>query len=102
MAKHLKMRTSDFSRKHCEKVADAFRLKEETPDCRFLEGKRCGIYEARPTQCRTWPFWPDVMSAKTWKKEVASFCPGVGKGRIWSKEEIQKILDEQTRSEDAL
>lgn len=47
--------------------------------CRFLEGGKCSVYEARPTQCRTWPYWPEHMNEKSWKA-VAKFCPGVGKG----------------------
>src|SRR5262249_44895681 len=93
IAKFLKISTSAFTKKHCEKdFSGQIRLKEERADknCMFLEGKRCGIYEARPTQCKTWPFWPEVMNSKTWKKEVASFCPGVGKGRLIPPEEIQK------------
>jgi Fe-S-cluster containining protein len=60
---------------------------------------RCSVYEGRPDQCRTWPFWPEVMDAKTWKKEVAAFCPGVGKGRLHSAEEIRKNLVLQSKSE---
>ena len=104
MAKHLKISTLSFTRKYCDKLGPAFHLKEDTknPDCMFLKNKRCSIYEGRPTQCRTWPFWPEVMAAKAWKKEVVSFCPGVGKGRVWTPEEIQTRLKEQSRSEDAL
>lgn len=29
------------------------------------------------------------MNAKAWKAEVESFCPGVGKGKVWSKAEIE-------------
>ncbi|MGZ5280435.1 MAG: YkgJ family cysteine cluster protein, partial [Pseudobdellovibrionaceae bacterium] len=54
---------------------------------------------ARPIQCRTWPFWPDVMNAKTWKKEVVTFCPGVGKGPIISAAKIRKVMKEQALSE---
>jgi hypothetical protein len=39
------------------------------------------------------------MSPKAWKKDVASYCPGVGKGRLYSEEEIVKILNEQLRNE---
>jgi Fe-S-cluster containining protein len=94
MAQHLKVSTSAFTRKYCQKYNGAFHLKEDriNPDCIFLEGKRCGIYEARPTQCRTWPFWPEVMNAKTWKKEVLSFCPGVGKGQTISAAKIKEQL----------
>lgn len=101
MAKVLKMRTGEFTKKYCEKTGGVYHLIEEKgkPDCMFLRGKRCGVYEGRPTQCRTWPFWPEVMEAKAWKKDVVEFCPGVGKGKIWSGDEIEKILNEQIKSE---
>lgn len=101
MAKVLKMRTGEFTKKYCQKTGGIWHLIEEKgkPDCLFLDGKRCGIYEGRPTQCRTWPFWPEVMEAKSWKKDVVHFCPGVGKGKIYSGEEIEAILREQKESE---
>lgn len=37
--------------------------------CSFLEGNRCGIYEARPEQCRSFPF--------AWS--VAEGCPELDK-----------------------
>lgn len=101
MAKHLKMTTRAFTLKHCERTNGAWHLIEDPkdPDCRFLDGKRCGVYLGRPTQCRTWPFWPEVMSAKAWKKEVVSFCPGVNKGPVISAERIRAQMEEQTESE---
>jgi uncharacterized protein len=104
MAEHLKLSLREFNRKYCDKTKGFFHLKEssERPECLFLEGKRCGIYKVRPTQCRTWPFWPEVMNAKTWNTEVKGFCPGVGKGRIWKPEEIEKLRTEQKHSENSL
>lgn len=101
MARHLKMRTSAFTKKYCTLDNGFYHLKEEkkNPDCLFLEGKRCGVYEGRPTQCRTWPFWPEIMNAKIWKKEVVSFCPGINKGPLIEAKMIEKILAEQTKSE---
>ena len=104
MADHLGLRIREFTRTYCEKTKGFYHLKEskQRPECLFLEGKKCGIYSARPTQCRTWPFWPEVMNAKTWNKEVKSFCPGVGKGRLWTKDEIEKNMRQQESSEKAL
>ncbi|MCE3009792.1 MAG: YkgJ family cysteine cluster protein [Proteobacteria bacterium] len=104
MAKHLGISTSVFTRKYCENKNGVFHLIEDpkNTDCMFLKDKKCSIYEARPTQCRTWPFWPEVMNAKTWKKEVMSFCPGVGKGPLIPAEKIKKTLKEQQRSEDQI
>lgn len=101
MAKHLGLKTDVFTKNYCEKSDGFFHLKEEegNPNCRFLKDNRCSVYEGRPTQCRTWPFWPEVMSAKSWKKEVASFCPGVGKGRVVSENEIKDQLELQKKAD---
>ena len=66
-----------------------------TKDCVFLRRidgqKRCTIYPVRPSQCRTWPFWPDNLAdADTWNK-AAQKCGGINRGRLYSFEEIEKI-----------
>ena len=39
--------------------------------CVFLENNQCSIYEARPVQCSTYPFWPNILkSEKAWNEEV--------------------------------
>src|SRR5688572_23557020 len=39
--------------------------------CVFLDGKRCRIYAVRPSQCRTYPLWPELLSSRTaWKTEA--------------------------------
>ena len=101
MALHLRLTTKEFSKQYCEKQDGIYHLKDgEEGRCQFLEDKRCGVYQGRPTQCRTWPFWPEVMDAKTWASDVATFCPGVGKGKVWTKEEITEQLKLQELSED--
>ena len=47
--------------------------------CIFLDPntKQCSIYEVRPTQCRTYPFWPQmVVSPFDWKV-AAMECEGI-------------------------
>ena len=39
-----------------------------------LEKKQCGVYEARPSQCRTFPFWEYF---KHNIKEVKEECPAI-------------------------
>lgn len=101
-ARVLKISTSAFTRKYCEKTGGIWHLKEDpkNPDCMFLKGKSCSIYEGRPTQCRTWPFWPEVMNAKAWAKDVKAFCPGVGRGPVIPAEDIERQLREQLKSEE--
>jgi Fe-S-cluster containining protein len=93
LAGHLGLRTAAFTRRYCAKTEGILHLKHPERDCAFLEQSRCRVYEARPTQCRTWPFWPENMKEKVWRTEVAPTCPGIGRGRRWSREEIQAILE---------
>ncbi|HTG01659.1 MAG TPA: YkgJ family cysteine cluster protein [Nitrospirota bacterium] len=92
MARFFKMSLESFTKKYVVREEGWFQLKYEGKDCPFLHKNRCSIYEARPWQCRTWPFWPENMNAAVWKKEVADYCPGVGKGRLFTAAEIDDIL----------
>jgi uncharacterized protein len=101
MAKVLGIPTKEFTKKYCAPQGGVYVLIEDpkNPDCMFLKNKRCTVYEGRPTQCRTWPFWPEVMNAKAGKKEITSFGPGVGKGELIPVEKIETAMAEQKRSE---
>jgi len=69
--------------------------KEEDGSCIFLgEDNLCSIYEARPLQCSTYPFWPRIMANKeSWNEEVRMADGEEGAGddtsseRYWSVEE---------------
>jgi uncharacterized protein len=102
LAKNLGLSTAQFTRKYCtyneEQTAWHLYERADNPDCLFLKNKQCSVYDGRPTQCRTWPFWPEVMTAKNWSEEVASFCPGVGRGRIWSAKEIEEVMAEDSEN----
>jgi Fe-S-cluster containining protein len=101
MARHFGLATREFTRKFCDKDSNGYwKVADFQEACRFLDGKKCSVYRARPAQCRTWPFWPEVMNARAWSKDVASFCPGVGKGRLWTRAEIEQQLSIQKNSED--
>lgn len=97
LARALGIPTRQFTRQYCEKTDGLFHLRESGPDCMFLVDRRCSVYEARPTQCRTWPFWPENMSARGWTA-VAADCPGIGKGEVVPRETIERILREQRAS----
>lgn len=101
IARHFGIPTREFTTKYCDRDSNGFwKVADFTKACRFLEGKRCSVYQARPTQCRTWPFWPEVLNARAWAKDVAAYCPGIGKGRTWTREEIERQLTIQRRSEE--
>ncbi len=53
--------------------------------------KNCKIYEARPTQCRTFPFWKSLVYRKEkWDKET-EMCRGIGEGRLYTEAEIDEL-----------
>jgi len=101
LAATLGMPTRQFTRRYCSKHEGMFHLGTEEESCVFLDGRRCSVYEGRPTQCRTWPFWPENMRSGKWGR-VAAFCPGVGKGEVIKPETIREVLKEQRRSTDDL
>lgn len=91
-AKFFGLTVARFQREHCETTEGHVHLKNPEADCAFLRGKRCSVYEARPSQCRSWPFWPENLNARAWNRDVKSFCPGVGKGKLHTPAEIEKIM----------
>tara|TARA_A100001015_G_scaffold321274_1_gene451152 strand:- start:438 stop:878 length:441 start_codon:yes stop_codon:yes gene_type:complete len=68
-----------FLQKYTLNIAGRYSLKEIQPsyDCIFYKNKRCTIYQARPKQCRTYPFWDDILSSKkNWDAEK-KYCEGI-------------------------
>lgn len=68
-----------FTRRYVKKVNNRFSLVEKKPnyDCIFLENKRCTIYENRPKQCRTFPWWDENLSSEEAWKRCAQECEGI-------------------------
>jgi len=69
--------------------------RQTTKDCIFLQssaGRReCTIYAVRPSQCRSWPFWPENLAGPGAWNKAAQKCPGINRGRLYSVEEIEEI-----------
>ena len=92
LAKHLKLERREFLHRYTDSMDGVRVLKWPDDACTFL-GKDggCSVYDARPQQCRTWPFWPENLKRKTWETEIVPFCPGAGEGRLYQIGEIRKI-----------
>ena len=75
---------------------------EHGQDCVFLDreltpGKTvCSLYDARPTQCRTWPFWQEnLVSPEMWERvRKTTPCPGMGSGSFVPIEDIRIQRDQ--------
>jgi len=60
-------------------------------DCILFDGqtRKCTVYEARPRQCRTWPFWDSNLTTAADWKQTCKVCPGSGQGQLHSLGEIE-------------
>ena len=100
LAKFFNLSLNKFTKKFCNKNNKYYHLKElkKNEDCIFLVNKKCSVYKSRPIQCRTWPFWKENLNSKGWRMDIYKFCPGIGKGKFFSKKNIQKIINEDEKN----
>lgn len=68
-------------------------------DCIFLDREAvpgravCSLYEARPLQCRTWPFWKSVVASPRHWERASRGCPGINQGPLTPPETIRVTRD---------
>lgn len=82
LAAHLKLTVHEFRSEWTRQDDGHTVLKMDGPACPFLDGARCSVYDARPRQCGTFPFWPENLKSRAAWDELGSFCPGIGKGDL--------------------
>ena len=99
MANKLDISVDDFYKRFARKIDSKWSLTENEVDgkfdCVFLDRETvkpsCKLYDARPSQCRTWPFWPENLSSEVaWlrtKRETP--CPGMDTGNLIPASEIR-------------
>jgi Fe-S-cluster containining protein len=94
IAEFLGLRVRDFTKQYVRQIGSQWSLIEKpNGDCIFYESG-CKIYPVRPTQCRTFPFWKEVVATPNTWHQTAKECEGMNSGRNYSAEEIQKLLVE--------
>lgn len=97
IADYLKLTPGQVRKKYIRRAGLRTTIIEQagTNDCIFLrkvEGqKRCVIYPVRPSQCRSWPFWPGNLARPGDWNRAAQKCAGINRGRHYSFEEIESI-----------
>lgn len=96
LARHLGLGLRDFHARFTVRDADGYRsLRFTGGHCVFLDGTVCYVHEAKPVQCRTWPFWPELLRSRaTYAREVQSFCPGSRTGAFVPASAIRRQLRE--------
>jgi Fe-S-cluster containining protein len=106
LAALLEMTPAKFRRRHTFVDDLGWRqLRFRDGGCTFLNPvtKQCGVYAARPVQCRTFPYWPELIGPRGWRREAKQMCEGMGRGRVIPRAEVaaaMQAMDERDRCED--
>ena len=102
LAEHLEMKKHIFAEEFVESENEHLVLKKTEKRCCFLKDATCTVHEARPVQCRSYPFLPltnfsPIQSQSSWISEK-NYCPGIDSGRLYSKKEIINITRGQAEA----
>jgi Fe-S-cluster containining protein len=93
LAQRLELPVAQLLKLHTRRVGKRVSLRERANgDCTFLDEqtRRCTLYDLRPKQCRTWPFWnSNLESPKAWES-ARQTCPGMGSGQLYQLDHIQQ------------
>jgi Fe-S-cluster containining protein len=91
----LGMSAAVFEKRYVYRTKNRRRLRTpQGAQCRFLRADGCSIHPAKPTQCRIFPFWPELTENRREWKQTADWCPGIGKGDLVQIETVSKLAQE--------
>ncbi len=79
LSAHFQISEPDFLKKYARQVEDQYALLDRpgSYDCIFLKNNQCSVYGARPTQCRTFPWWiHHLRNPEDWE-EASKRCEGI-------------------------
>jgi Fe-S-cluster containining protein len=78
-AVHFGLTEKEFTQQYTRYIDGQYALldREGSYDCIFLKEKRCSVYEARPTQCRTFPWWIHHLREPSDWEEASRRCEGI-------------------------
>lgn len=93
LAERLEMDVEAFEKKFVRSVGVRRSLRElRNGDCVFLDPteRKCTVYEQRPRQCRTWPFWDSNLKNPAAWARTCEVCPGSGRGKLYQLDHIEQ------------
>jgi uncharacterized protein len=98
-AAHLGVTASEFEARYVYRTRHLLRLrKPRGSQCHFLFEGGCRIHPNKPTQCRLYPFWPELVEDSAAWEGQRSICPGIGKGALIQIGTALEIADEMRRA----
>ncbi|MGB9612104.1 MAG: YkgJ family cysteine cluster protein [Bryobacteraceae bacterium] len=88
-----------FERRYVYRTRQTLRLrKPRGASCYFLTEHGCLLHPDKPTQCRLYPFWPEIVEQPPALQREAGFCPGIGRGRWFPASTVRRRLERMRRA----
>ena len=81
-----------FARNYLRSFNERYSLVEYGGGDCIMYDNGCKIYDVRPCQCRTFPFWGSNLEDRSEWEKLKKTCPGVDKGKLHKLEDIQNNL----------
>ncbi len=91
LAVQVALDVEEFERDYVRHLSQGTSLIERpNGDCVFFDSqtRRCTVYQWRPRQCRTWPFWRSNLQSRQAWEQTCRVCPGCGRGPLVPLDEI--------------
>jgi len=83
MAGYLGLDTAAFEKQYVFRTRKRARLRvPRDANCHFLREGGCSIHAVKPTQCRAFPFWPELLDSRREWAKAARYCPGMNQGPL--------------------
>ena len=102
-AHFLGMASAAFERQYVYRTRNLRRLRmPRVARCHFLREGGCSIHPAKPTQCRIFPFWPELLKSKRQWRKTARYCPGIGKGNLIQIETARGLAEQMRQAHPGL
>jgi hypothetical protein len=103
LARELGMSRRTFARAYTFVDEDGWTQLAVSQDACVLydsETRACRAYGARPAQCRTFPFWREMIAGGGFTDEARRICEGVGRGPLYSIEYTEARIRELDEAEE--
>lgn len=98
-ARHLGISAREFEARYVYRTRHLLRLrKPRGSQCHFLTEHGCRLHPDKPTQCRLYPFWPELTDSPAAWRSAARECPGIGQGGLVPVEAVIRMSNQMRES----
>ncbi len=95
IAAYLKLKPAEFESRYVYRTRHRLRLRKPPgSQCHFLRKDGCMIHVVKPTQCRLFPFWPELVENRQAWEQAGGRCPGIGTGPLFKVGTALEIAEE--------